>query len=359
MTKLLPAVLITSCLMGCNERARPLSRKERAFFPPALAYSAGTGSQWNILLEGAVCKRSSATSHVSLIEDWLDVDEAIPDEASRMTLRERIGPFLDTHSSGRILMVEIGGQSFSAGPTDKKGMIEQNLTLDFPQGANTELPLRVRGAAEDLYAESTVRLIATEGVSVISDIDDTIRITECQKTTRMLKRNFTEAHYQPVVGMAELYQSWSGVSGTEFHYVSGGSYWLYLPMHDFLQQFPSGTLHLRVTHEPGLKGLFSSLDPPAQYKVERISKLIDVLPHRRFVLVGDSGEHDPEAYAQLAQKYPNQVRMILIRNITCESRECERYKTAFAHVPPALWQLYEQPTEIRDVLKMEAIVKVD
>ena len=86
---------------------------------------------------------------------------------------------------------------------------------------------------------------------------------------------------------------------------------------------------------------------------------MDVLPHRRFVLVGDSGERDPEAYAQLAQKYSKQVRQILIRNVTCESRESERYQAVFAHVPPSLWQIYEQPAEIRDALNREAVVRVD
>ena len=141
-----------------------------------------------------------------------------------MTLRERMSPFLDAHRSGRYLLVEIGGQSFRAGPTDKKGMIEQSFTLDFPREQDTELPLRVHGHSQDIYAESTVRLIPLDGLSVVSDIDDTIRITECQKTARMLRRNFTEAHYQPVVGMAELYHSWAGVSRAEFHYVSGSSY---------------------------------------------------------------------------------------------------------------------------------------
>src|SRR4029077_19519123 len=101
-------------------------------------------------------------------------------------------------------------------------------------------------------------------LSVVSDIDDTIRITECQKTARMLKRNFTEAQYQPVVGMAELYHSWAGVNRAEFHYVSGSSYWLYPPMMDFLRQFPAGPLPLRFPREPGLKGLLSSFAPPVQ-----------------------------------------------------------------------------------------------
>jgi len=43
--------------------------------------------------------------------------------------------------------------------------------------------------------------------------------------------------------------------------------------------------------------------------------LLERYPHRQFILIGDSGERDPEVYLQIAKKYPQQVGVILIREV--------------------------------------------
>ncbi|KAI8050230.1 hypothetical protein BDF22DRAFT_745557 [Syncephalis plumigaleata] len=39
-------------------------------------------------------------------------------------------------------------------------------------------------------------------------------------------------------------------------------------------------------------------------------------PHRRFILVGDSGEKDPEVYAEIARRFPDRVACIFIHDVT-------------------------------------------
>jgi phosphatidate phosphatase APP1 len=48
-------------------------------------------------------------------------------------------------------------------------------------------------------------------------------------------------------------------------------------------------------------------------KSAAIRKLMKAFPMRRFVLVGDSRERDPEIYAKLCRQFPNQVLAIYIR----------------------------------------------
>jgi phosphatidate phosphatase APP1 len=55
------------------------------------------------------------------------------------------------------------------------------------------------------------------------------------------------------------------------------------------------------------------------------------------VLVGDSGEHDPEIYGAIARAHPTQVRGILIRDVTGEGRGAPRYGKAFAGIPVEQW----------------------
>ncbi len=73
-------------------------------------------------------------------------------------------------------------------------------------------------------------------------------------------------------------------------------------------------------------------------------------PHRKFFLIGDSGERDPEIYAALARKFPEQVERILIRDVTGETAEADRYKTTFIGVPRHVWTVFREPSEIKVAL---------
>jgi phosphatidate phosphatase APP1 len=62
-------------------------------------------------------------------------------------------------------------------------------------------------------------------------------------------------------------------------------------------------------------------------------------PRRRFVLIGDSGEKDPEIYGDLARRFPEQVQRIDVRDLKGEGRDSPRMKAAFRDVPPEKWTL--------------------
>ena len=50
-------------------------------------------------------------------------------------------------------------------------------------------------------------------------------------------------------------------------------------------------------------------------KRRAIEQIMSDFPGRRFVLVGDSGEKDPEVYASVARRRPDQVATVLIRRV--------------------------------------------
>ena len=50
-------------------------------------------------------------------------------------------------------------------------------------------------------------------------------------------------------------------------------------------------------------------------KLSVIRALFKTFPQRRFLLVGDSGEHDPEIYGAMARRFPQQVAGIFIRQL--------------------------------------------
>ena len=76
-----------------------------------------------------------------------------------------------------------------------------------------------------------------------------------------------------------------------------------------------------------------------------IARLIDPLVD--FILVGDSGERDPEIYGAIARKHPKQIQRIFIRSVTDDAPDGDRYKSAFAEVPPERWQVFKKPEDIQ------------
>jgi phosphatidate phosphatase APP1 len=60
------------------------------------------------------------------------------------------------------------------------------------------------------------------------------------------------------------------------------------------------------------------LESPEKFKLKVIGDLFQRYPQRRFVLVGDSGERDPEVYGRLTREFPAQVVHIFIRDVTSE-----------------------------------------
>jgi phosphatidate phosphatase APP1 len=74
-----------------------------------------------------------------------------------------------------------------------------------------------------------------------------------------------------------------------------------------------------------------------------------MFPQRRFLLIGDSGEHDPELYGALARRYPKQTAGIFIRQLDEPSKSRRRYARAFRGIDRSLVRLYIDAGELADV----------
>jgi phosphatidate phosphatase APP1 len=57
-------------------------------------------------------------------------------------------------------------------------------------------------------------------------------------------------------------------------------------------------------------------DGTVQHKQFEIARIMRRFPGRRFVLIGDSGEHDPEVYRRVKEEFGAQVQEIIIRDVT-------------------------------------------
>lgn len=197
--------------------------------------------------------------------------------------------------------------------------------------------------------DGTVHLIEKQGVSIISDIDDTIKISNVPNRRALLANTFLH-DFQAVPGMAELYRQVAGRGGV-FHYVSSSPWQLYSSLAGFLQSegFPAGPFHLRNLPGRGttLAELFASRGRNKRRVIER---LIRNFPQRKFILVGDSGEKDPVIYSKVARRFREQVLMICIRQVSSANPQSKRYERLMRRVPPQRWHFFQTAQQMADCL---------
>jgi hypothetical protein len=173
-----------------------------------------------------------------------------------------------------------------------------------------------------------VKLIAPGGGdSLVSDIDDTIKITEIPAGGLVVLKNTFCHKLQPVIEPEDMAKKYQAFGDIPVHYVSGGPERLYGPLYDSLitgpAGFPEGTFHLRYFPKPateeGMRTLVdtakNSMSETYEHKVREINALMDRFPDRNFILAGDSGEVDPEVYNEIKRTRGAHVKEIIIRDL--------------------------------------------
>lgn len=110
------------------------------------------------------------------------------------------------------------------------------------------------------------------------------------------------------------------------------------------QQFPQGSVHLRES--TSVSDVLAGHGESRAHKLAAIGRLLRHYPERKFLLIGDSGEADPEIYGQLARAHPEQVAGIRIRDVSAERAAAPRYARAFAGLDARLWQVYTDPARM-------------
>jgi phosphatidate phosphatase APP1 len=254
----------------------------------------------------------------------------------------------------RMISVSVGGEVHVLGKTNANGHLRARFTLKLVPGDAAPPPATAAVLTEadgtpGISERLEIHFLEEEGLSVISDIDDTIRVSNVRDRAALLRGTFLEP-FRPVPGMADVYRGWAASSGAQFHYVSATPWQLYVPLAGFIDAngFPRGTFHFRDFRWRD-RTFFSLLAAPDRYKLKTIEPLLRRLPHRRFALVGDSGQQDPEVFGELARRYPRQVRRIFIRNLM-DSVQTLRYRAAFGGVSSELWSIFSDPATLPRVL---------
>ena len=218
--------------------------------------------------------------------------------------------------------------------------LEQELGITLFERSKSHISVTETGAR---VIEQARRVL--DQVSIISDIDDTVKISEVTDRRQLLENTFFKA-FQSVPGMSELYRDLVA-RGARLHFVSSSPWQLYPPLRDFLLEagFPWASLDLKSIRfrDQTLLNLFKE---GTETKPEQIIPILQRYPERIFILIGDSGEHDPEVYGDIARRFPDSIQRILIRSLDSAGRDNARYQDAFKSVPAHKWQLFDSPDQL-------------
>ncbi|KAG6876250.1 hypothetical protein C0992_000354 [Termitomyces sp. T32_za158] len=163
----------------------------------------------------------------------------------------------------------------------------------------------------------TLRIPITHSpIRVISDIDDTVKLSNILQGARAVFQNvFVKDLKENIIpGMGEWYTSlWD--KGVRFHYVSNGPFELLPIVNEFFQisQLPPGSIRLKSY--AGRSIFHGLLTAPATRKRAGVVDVLDSFPESRFILIGDTGEQDMELYAELARERPCQILAVFLRDV--------------------------------------------
>jgi len=193
-----------------------------------------------------------------------------------------------------------------------------------------------------------VQLLTPEGLSVISDIDDTIKVSIVTDKRELLANTFLR-EFREVPGMARAYGRWAE-AGAAFHYVSSSPWQLYPALSTFMARtgFPPGAFHLKSFRLKD-RTFFDLFAAPEDTKIPTIESILAAYPGRRFVLVGDSGEKDPEVYGTIARRHRGQVAHVFIRDVSPQNEQGERFAAAFSGFPESSWTVFRAADELAHV----------
>ena len=223
------------------------------------------------------------------------------------------------------------GDSEARAVADEEGFFDIALNLPAPpDDARSWHPVEVELLHPDSPGGGAVRSTGHVLVpgrarfAVISDLDDTVvhsSATNVMKMAWIVVRN--NAHTRlPFPGVSAFYEALRrGVDdGTEnpIFYVSSSPWNIYDLLEDFLDVhgLPAGPLFLKDWSP-------TTLGKHHDHKLGIIRTLLATYPDLPFVLIGDSGEEDPEIYRQAVVEHPGRIEAVFIRDVTSEARDAE------------------------------------
>lgn len=325
--------------------------------------------RWRATVAGMISRPLPPKSHrrtlaIGVIKRLLELDDT---QLQSEVFQRRADAFLFQRVVGERVTVTLGNRRIDAGQSDRVGHFQRSIDLAdddieaLAEGTGGACRWLTYGAAvtddDDrvdavrrtaIPATGRIQLVDDEGMSVISDIDDTVKVTNVANRRELLANTLLR-EFSAVPGMAEIYRRWQE-AGTAFHYVSASPWQLASCLSGFLRDtgLPSGSMHLKLFRLKDSTPL-GRLPSRKRSKRRTIEQILVDFPRRNFLLVGDSGERDPEVYAEVARRHPDRVAGVAIRLVEgkpSRDKVRSRLDRLGRRLPGGRWHVFTEAAEL-------------
>ncbi|CAI7625044.1 unnamed protein product [Penicillium pancosmium] len=303
-------------------------------------YANWTNSGWSVRFHGNVYKQpNTSVSDLNKLADVFlvntsiaDLPESQQDQARNLTAE--IFVVQQPHVAVNTIHLEpaefqgASGQPGGGGSSNTTGGT-QNVTLPYNTTVEGDFDTFVDIASHGLTAgnetsaiqrlntyvkgatigNSTAYLVPPKGLTIVSDIDDILRITKIYEPEEGLINSFAKP-FTPWQNMPDIYRNWStSLPDTHFHYLTTTPEQITRNYMQFIYtNYPGGSFDTRPLN-------FSDVSATLSIRKFLLEKVFETFPERKFVLVADTSNSDVmRDYPKMATEFPGQVQCIFLRN---------------------------------------------
>lgn len=326
MRKTLKALfLLSNALSFVGAYASPLKSDEHVMFLPSIAYV--KDNLFHVEVDVWVYEKESRPGFNTILSTYLNIDRKKLPKDQLAYFERQTALFKVDSERHKVLNIQFtDGTIHTLAPTDRSGISYNTFTFDLAKMKHLLTNHHVYFTIEnDDRAKGYALYSQDHGYLVISDIDDTIKDSSVLNTKTLLRNTFL---YEPKVtkSMPELFkQLQNDLESTLFAYVSSSPIQLLPTLDLFIEQnYPQGLIKLRQS--TAWNQVLASKEESMAHKKSSITQLLNAYPNKKLILLGDSGENDPEIYLDILQNYSDRIDAIYIRDVTNEAKKSKRYK---------------------------------
>ncbi|KAI9683645.1 MAG: hypothetical protein M1829_004950 [Trizodia sp. TS-e1964] len=325
-------------------------------------YGNWTDKGWNVRFHGNIYKQPNIPQ--SKLDDLANgfligtsVDKLSPDEAKQAR-----------NLTAEIYVIQQGKQNVTLNLVPTNGSMAQSQAINFPylttpegdfdefvplanSGGSGLMPGNTTSKVQTLNSyvqgsdtgNATAYLVPTTGLTIISDIDDILRITKIYKPSEGLLNSFARA-FTPWMNMPSIYSNWSqALPDAHFHYLTTTPEQITPNYMSFIfNTYPLGSFDTRPLN-------FSDVAATLSIRKFLLTKIFQTYPQRKFVLVADTSNSDVmRDYPAMVTDFPNQVQCIFLRNTSAtDSDDRFPYDTSgFKNLNQSQYMFFTVPDDL-------------
>ncbi|KAJ7876802.1 hypothetical protein B0H13DRAFT_2054748 [Mycena leptocephala] len=328
------------------------------------SYANWTSQGWNLIVHGNVYKQPNIPqpklddlANAFLIDtsvSQLPADQAA--QARNLTAEIYVVQQSDLNVTINIAPLTSSGkengtsQTLTVGPTSPEGDFNSPVIIPDPnrqlQSGNEtndiqHMGMHVNGTDT---GNATAYLVPTDGLTIISDIDDILRVTKIYEPKEGLLNSFA-LPFTAWMNMPEIYANWSKtLPQLHFHYLTTTPEQITRNYMQFIYAtYPLGSFDTRPLN-------FSDVSATLSIRKFLLDTIFQTYPQRKFVLVADTSNSDVmKDYPGMATDYPGQVQCILLRNTSAtDSGDKFPYDTSgFKGLNQSMYMFFTVPDDLK------------